>query len=159
MVVARRDAYLYFAYGSNMSSERLRARAPSARSLGAARLLHYVRRWHKMGRDGSGKCDVVYCGADSRAVVWGVLYEIDRADQAALDRAEELGVGYVEQVVEVLAENGPCAAFTYLAIPERTDAALRPLGWYKAHVLRGAREHGLPAACLRELEQVDVEPE
>ena len=48
---------LYFAYGSNLHPERLRERVPSAESLGVARLEAHVLRFHKRGRDGSGKCD------------------------------------------------------------------------------------------------------
>ena len=150
------DRFLYFAYGSNMSTERLRGRAPSARPVGIGRLLHHRRCWHKRGRDGSGKCDVVFAGLDGSAAVWGVLFEIKETDRAALHRAEGLGVGYAQRTVAVLTATGTRRAMTYQAKPDQTDSTLRPLAWYKAHVVRGAREHGLPAACVRKLEEVDV---
>ena len=150
--------FLYFAYGSNMSTERLRGRTPSARPVGIGRLPHHRRCWHKRGRDGSGKCDVVFAGVDSDEAVWGVLFEIDEAEKAALHRAEGLGVGYLEKTVAVLTEAEVRRAMTYQAKPGQTDAALRPFAWYKAHVVRGAREHGLPADCVRELEAVAVQP-
>lgn len=141
----------YFAYGSNMSTPRLRARAPSARPVGIARLPAHAHRWHKVGRDGSGKCDVVHtgCGKDG---VWGVLFRLGRTDQRALDRAEGLGVGYDRRIVRVETEAGPRTAWTYCAKPGQINAALRPKAWYKAHVQRGAREHGLPAAYARVLD-------
>lgn len=148
--------FLYFAYGSNMSTERLRGRTPSARPVGIGRLLHHRRCWHKRGRDGSGKCDVVFAGLDGDHAVWGVLFEIDEADRAALHRAEGLGVGYLAKTVPVLTTSGTRPAMTYQAKPDQTDSALRPFAWYKAHVVRGAREHGLPAECVREIEAVDV---
>ena len=49
---------LYFAYGSNMSSVRLRARVNSAQPLGVARLPGHRLRWHMHSLDGSGKCDI-----------------------------------------------------------------------------------------------------
>lgn len=150
--------FLYFAYGSNMSTERLRGRTPSARPVGIGRLPRHRRCWHKRGRDGSGKCDVVFAGVDSDEAVWGVLFEIDEAEKTALHRAEGLGVGYLEKTVAVLTEAGVRRAMTYQAKPGQTDATLRPFGWYKAHVVRGAREHGLPADCVRELEAVTVQP-
>ena len=150
--------FLYFAYGSNMSSARLRGRTPSAHPVCIGRLPHHRRLWHKRGSDGSGKCDVVFAGADSDEAVWGVLFEIDEAEKAALHRAEGLGVGYLEKTVAVLTEAGVRHAMTYQAKPGQTDATLRPFAWYKAHVVRGAREHGLPADCVRELEAVAVRP-
>jgi len=153
--VARRS-YLYFAYGSNMSSERLRARTPSAISLGRARLPDHVLRWHKLGRDGSGKCDIEPTDASGEDV-WGVLYEIDLADKDALDAVEGLGVGYDEYAGRVQTDSGVRDALTYKARPDRIDPDLRPRGWYKAHVLRGAREHGLPADYVDRIACVDVD--
>lgn len=151
----RDGTYLYFAYGSNMSTVRLRGRAPSARPVAIGRVLHHVRRWHKRGRDGSGKCDIVFVGADSDAAVWGVLFRIAASERAALDRAE--GPGYTEAIVPVVTATCTCHAVTYQAKAGQTDAALRPFAWYKAHVLRGAREHGLPAACVAALARVAVQ--
>ena len=148
--------YLYFAYGSNLSSERLRARAPSAVSLGRARLPHHALRWHKLGRDGSGKCNIEFTGADSRQVVWGVLYRIDRRDKPALDRAEGLGVGYDEDTVDIHTDGGCCRALSYKARPDKIDATLRPLHWYKTHVYEGAREHGLPTEYVERIAAVEV---
>ncbi len=147
--------YLYFAYGSNMSSERLCGRTPSAVPLGRARLAHHGLRWHKLGRDGSGKCDIEPADAPGESV-WGVLYEIGRADKHALDTVEGLGVGYNEQTVRVETANGVEKALTYKARPDKIDPTLRPLAWYKAHVLRGAREHGLPEEYVRRIAAVGV---
>ena len=57
--------------------------------------------------------------------------------------------------MRIVTGDGERLALTYHANPERIDASLRPRGWYKAHVVRGAREHGLPADYIRELEQVE----
>ncbi len=152
---AARRTYLYFAYGSNMSSERLRARTPSAISLGKARLPGYTLRWHKLGRDGSGKCDIEFSDAPG-AAVWGVLYRIDGAEKDRLDAVEGLGVGYDEQTVRVQADTGVSDVLTYKARPDKIDPALRPLAWYKGHVLRGATEHGLPGEYVRRIAAIAV---
>ena len=149
------DAYTYFAYGSNMSSLRLRLRTPSARALGIGRLPGHALRWHKLGRDGSGKCDIAESG-EQVGGVWGVLYRIALAEKPILDRIEGLGIGYEEEEVRVETEDGPVAALTYKAKPGRIDAQLRPLADYKRHVLLGAREHGLPMAYRRAIERVAV---
>ena len=152
---AVRRTYLYLAYGSNMSSERLLARTPSAVSLGRARLPGYALRWHKLGRDGSGKCDIEPTEAPGDAV-WGVLYEIDLADKDHLDDVEGLGVGYDEQAVRVQTNTGVSDALTYKARPDKIDPRLQPLAWYKAHVLHGATEHGLPDEYVRRIAAVTV---
>ncbi|MDE0178311.1 MAG: gamma-glutamylcyclotransferase [Gammaproteobacteria bacterium] len=152
---ATKDTYLYFAYGSNMSSERLRARTPSAISLGRARLPGYTLRWHKLGRDGSGKCDIEPSDAPGTAV-WGVLYGINSTEKAGLDAVEGLGVGYDQHTVRVETGTVVREAITYKARPDMIDAALRPLDWYKAHVLHGATEHGLPDEYVARITAVAV---
>ncbi|WP_116473083.1 gamma-glutamylcyclotransferase [Zobellella maritima] len=142
----------YFAYGSNMSLARLRRRVPSARSLGAYKLTGHALRFHKRGRDGSAKCDAYATGDDSDHLL-GVLFDISESDKKTLDIAEGLGQGYSEKEVAVTDQNGLAVlAITYYAT--HIDDALAPYGWYKAHVLAGAREAGLPAAYIRQIEVV-----
>ena len=149
------QTYLYFAYGSNLSTERLRGRVPSAAPRGRGRLPRHILRWHKVGRDGSGKCDIVPAGRSE--VVWGVLFDVAWSEKHALDAAEGVGIGYFEKEVRILTGDGERRALTYHANPDRIDPDLRPRDWYKDHVVRGAREHGLPADYIRMLERVQVE--
>lgn len=142
----------YFAYGSNMLTARLRERVPSARAIGIGQLVGHALRWDKRSwRDGSGKCDAEATGRKDD-VVWGVLFELDPEDKLALDKAEGLGAGYLEETVNVLTEPGQVTAVTYYATDK--DASLRPYHWYKALVIAGAREHGLPASYRSRLELV-----
>ena len=154
MHVNKERTYLYFAYGSNLSTERLQGRVPSARARGRGRLLHHSLRWHKRGKDGSGKCDIV--STDGRSVVWGVLFDIAWDEKPALDAVEGLGTGYFEKEVRIVTDDGECLALTYHANPAGIDAALRPFDWYKDYVVRGAREHGLPADYVRALELIET---
>jgi hypothetical protein len=73
----------YFAYGSNMLTERLRRRVPSTKPIGPARLDGFELRFHKRGADGSAKCDVVAGGDGS---VHGVLFKICAEERYLLDR-------------------------------------------------------------------------
>ena len=142
----------YFAYGSNMLTARLRERVPSATAIGIGQLVGHALRWDKRSwQDGSGKCDAE---ATSRSddVVWGVLFEVEPKDKPALDKAEGVGAGYLEETVNVLTEAGLVTAATYCANDK--DATLRPYHWYKALVIAGAREHGLPASYRSRLELV-----
>jgi hypothetical protein len=142
----------YFAYSSNMLTDRLRERVPSATAIGIGQLVGYALRWDKRSlQDGSGKCDAEATGRQDD-VVWGVVFELDPEDKPALDKAEGLGAGYTEKTVNVLTETGPVTAVMYYATDK--DASLRPYHWYKALVIAGAREHGLPPSYRSRLELV-----
>jgi gamma-glutamylcyclotransferase len=138
--------FLNFAYGSNLSSCRLRARTSSARSLGVARLDGRALAWHKRSVDGSGKCDIV---AHKTAVVWGVVFEIARSEKPLLDAAEGLHQGYALTDVSVVLDGGLVVAQAYVATD--LDATALPYHWYKAFVVAGAAEHGLPAPYRAQL--------
>jgi len=133
--------FLYFAYGSNLLSARLRARTPSARKAGNAILPRFALRWHKIGCDDTGKCDVIFTGRPADRV-YGVAWAIRRSELPALDFHEELDTGYYACNVPIAIGAQRRLARTYRAIP--IDPALKPLDWYKRFVLDGAREHGLP---------------
>jgi cation transport regulator ChaC len=106
---------LYFAYGSNMSTARLRHRVPSCRVVCIVRLPKYRLRFHERSKDGSGKCNAIYTEAPTDGV-FGVVYEISLNEKAALDRAEGLGRGYNEQRLSVLSsDQRDLQALTYIA--------------------------------------------
>jgi gamma-glutamylcyclotransferase len=152
----RADRFLYFAYGSNLLTRRLRAanRAPSAQSLCIARLSHHRLSFDKLSeRDGSGKCDAEHTGRLTDCVI-GVVYRIDLAEQAALDLVEGVGFGYRRDEVEVESDDGRLRCHTYLAT--RKQPGIQAFDWYKALVLAGAREHGLPSAYIEAIEAVDA---
>lgn len=130
----------YFAYGSNMSVRRMTARVPSAEAVGIACLPHYRLAFHKIGRDGSGKCDITPCKSNE---VHGVIYRMARRHKPLLDACEDLGRGYRDQRLAVAAADGSnLQVFTYVAL--RRDASLLPFDWYLRHLVEGADEHRLP---------------
>lgn len=142
---------LNFSYGSNMLSRRIGLRVPSAHFVHTATLAGYVLRWHKVGQDGSGKCDIVKTSAPG-ACVFGVVYELAADEKRRLDDAEGLGHGYDEKQVTLGLASGSTTAWTYCATA--IDASLRPYSWYKALVVAGAQEHGLPGGYIDQLNQV-----
>ena len=139
---------LYLAYGSNMLPRRIELRLGPCASVGVARLPGYALRFHKRGRDGSGKCDAFLTG-DPADVLYGVIYALSVTQRAMLDELE--GTGYGSREVRVETRAGPLSAYAYVARPGHTDSELRPFHWYKSIVEAGARAHGLPAPYIDDI--------
>lgn len=146
----------YFAYGSNMPSAQMAERCPGAVALGAARLRGRrlaFNAWSE--RRGGLVADVPPAPGGG---VWGVLWRVTEAHAAALDRYEGVARGqYRRASVRVERPGGgETDAFAYVirapGVEGPTTAA------YRALLVEGAREHGLPAAWVRLLEAVPVAP-
>lgn len=144
---------LYFAYGSNLYTPRLRFRVPDCRHLGIATLRRHQLRFHKRSIDGSAKCDAFQTIFDDDFVL-GALFEIPESQKGALDRAEGLGGGYLEKSVTVEGTGGVTEAVTYVADQSAITTSLQPYGWYRDFVLRGAAEHRLPLDYVRRFIEV-----
>jgi gamma-glutamylcyclotransferase len=141
---------IYFAYGSNMSFKRLSARISNITRLGVATLSKHDLRFHKISeKDGSGKCDIFETNDPEHQVI-GVVYEIDPSEKHILDTYE--GVGYEVKEINVEMGGDLVSAFAYYAT--YIDQTLKPLHWYKEHVLRGARENDLPEYYIRRIEMI-----
>jgi len=144
---------LYFSYGSNMSIRRIGRRIPSVRAVTVAKLPRHQLLFHKVGRDGSAKCDAAET-PDTNAHVVGVVFDICASGERALDRAEGLGRGYDIKTVSVESRDGQLIdVATYYAT--HIDASLKPFHWYKTHVLVGAREHQLPDPYVQFIEGIE----
>ncbi len=138
---------LYFAYGSNLKAERLRSRVGEFGTRGIARLADHQLCFAKRGKDGSGKACFEAARGDH---VWGVLYALDHVQLSALDAFE---LGYSRVTVRLEHVDGTSVdAVTYRA-EQRTDEPV-PFAWYKALLVEGAREHGLPQDWQRRLEAI-----
>lgn len=147
------DPLAYFAYGSNMCTQRLQHRVPSARPYSTGFVAARVLRFHKGSKDQSGKCDASRTDVPTDRV-WGVVFTIDAAQKVALDDAEGLGNGYQQEEVNVQTGHGPVTAFAYIAVPDAIQTTLQPYDWYKDFVLAGAIEHRLPDDYVADLQRV-----
>lgn len=148
-----KQVFSYFAYGSNMCTNRLRERTPSVQPVGRGSVRGHQLRWHKKSHDGSGKCDLFSTG-DHDHWVHGVLFEISELEKPLLDAVEGLYKGYEEKTVEVITASGVIPAVTYYATV--IDEAVRPYEWYKRFVVEGAIEYGLPDYYVQELQLIEV---
>ncbi|CDZ42737.1 RES domain protein [Neorhizobium galegae bv. officinalis] len=148
-MIAGGEGIIYFAYGSNMRTERLRFRTPGCKVIGPATLVGHELRFHKSSKDGSAKCDAFLTGVSTDLVI-GILFSIPSSQKAALDRAEGLGKGYEEATITVMTVDGKAMdAVTYLASESAIDDKLKPYQWYIDFVESGAKEHGIPDAYLQ----------
>ena len=145
---------LYFSYGSNMSTIRLTERVPSAHAVAVARLQKHRLKFHKVGKDSSGKGDIE-CTYDEKDFVYGVVFEILNSEKPQLDSHEGFKNGYDDKIVSIYTQDGKeLSAFTYFAT--NIDPDLKPYEWYIEHVIRGAREHGLPADYINIILDIDA---
>jgi cation transport regulator ChaC len=149
---------LYFAYGSNMDEQRLKAanRCPNARFIFNASLPEHRLVFTQGSSTDDCAADVV---PDPASWVWGVVYDITDSDRKQLDARESVAIhayrpkevlvhphGDVEQRIMVL---------TYGA-SDTADSIRPPTREYLNHLLRGARRWGLPTDYIAELERVKV---
>jgi gamma-glutamylcyclotransferase len=141
---------LYFAYASNMDPQTFRRRCSGARPLGRARLPGYQLAFNRYSRQRrGGSADVV---EDASSTVWGVLYEVDEACIASMDRVEGVPTAYRRQRVKILDSAGePQEATTYVASP---TGDFLPSRSYLEVILRGARAYGLPPEYIAHLERL-----
>lgn len=128
---------IYFAFGSNMRTEKIRLQVQSATSLGIARILDKRFVCNKESLDGSAKANLVN---SKGSIVWGVLFEIDSEELKKLDKAEG---GYKRVLITTLdSQNNHIKAFTYIS--DKTVKNNLPYDWYKNLIIEGAYEHRLP---------------
>jgi gamma-glutamylcyclotransferase len=140
----------YFAYGSNLWIDQMASRTgpigqgddrPRIARLPDHRLVFNMR-----GGDGQVYANVEGPGA----AVIGVIY---RCSPAALDKLDTYERGYERRRIVVTDESGATlGAVAYVAKPDRIVRGGKPSAEYLEKVIRGARQHGLPDAYIREIE-------
>lgn len=146
----------YFAYGSNLCRSRLRERIGSAPFDRIARLTGHELRFHKRGRDGSGKADAYATGSPDHAV-WGALVELDTRQLATLDRHEP-GYGRLVVEVELSEDDLRSPAHVYIAHPAAVDPSAVPFTWYREMVVAGGAARGLPNHYLARIAAIPAQP-
>ena len=148
----------YFAYGSNLHPLRLQQRVPSSQAVGVAVLSQHQLRWHKRGRDGSGKCDAFFTGNKNDQLI-GVVYSLLAVEKHLLDHAEGLGNGYYLAAATLQVNGQALDTFFYQAEDAHIDGNLQPYEWYHQLVLHGGRIHDLPASYIKHIAAVSTMPD
>ena len=130
----------YFAYGSNLDREQMRACCPGASPAFTASLHHYKlifsgwsRRWH------GGTASIRAVRGEK---VLGGVYEVSKSDLRRLDKEEGYPDKYDRIEVIINREMGePVKAFTYIL--KRQPGEAKPSADYLAVIQRGYRDWGL----------------
>jgi hypothetical protein len=142
----------YFAYGSNMLTERLRRRCPSANLLGVATVENWAFTFSKRSKHGCGMGTI---SQSAGSKLFGVVFEIEERERNKLDAAEGLGYGYDRDdafAVQMRDSSQILITTTYIANPSHYDLTLKPFDWYRALVIAGAKQHALPSDYVGTLE-------
>lgn len=122
----------YFAYGMNTNSSEMRCRCPRAQSLGAAILPDHEFRF-------ATHADIIeYPGLETH----GVLWEITKDCETALDLLEGFPHYYQKKMVTVQHQGQEIQAMTYYMTGDRPDAL--PSSSYLAMIMDGYHEHHVP---------------
>ncbi len=155
------DSYFnYFAYGSNMLTERLTApdRCPSAKAVGVAFADGYSLDFSKFSKkDKSGKATLFESPGQLQ---YGVVFTIKKCDLEKLDDAEGLGKGYDKKDnfnVTLVSTGTIQSTFTYIATYNSKHTHLRPFDWYLALVVAGAMQHKLPEEAIADYKGTDFQ--
>lgn len=103
------DVFLYFAYGSNLLSERIHLHNPSAEFCYVARLQDFELDFG----NSQGKTNETWHGGIATVnqspgdEVWGVVWKIDKSNLSSLDKQEGVNSGtYVPIEITVYTEEG-----------------------------------------------------
>ncbi|XP_023326928.1 gamma-glutamylcyclotransferase isoform X2 [Eurytemora carolleeae] len=147
------STFSYFAFGSNLSSQRIRINNPSARFRSIAKLSDYKLDFNYFSKRWQGAPATLVPHEGEH--VWGVLWELDQEHLETLDKQEGVPRVYKRMEVRVELEDGRSEiAYTYYLVkPDEPDK--RPSKVYLDVILTGAREHSLPSHYLARLEAIE----
>jgi hypothetical protein len=145
---------IYFAYGADLNPAQLSRWAPTYRSIGVGRLPGYRLTFPRYSPEWRGALASVE--PSPNAAVFGALYEVPADDIPVLhhergydpDGPPELNEHLFREVsVRRLTPGDTLSAWTYIAVPDKTAAAM-PSPAYLNAMLDGARYHRLPRAYV-----------
>jgi gamma-glutamylcyclotransferase (GGCT)/AIG2-like uncharacterized protein YtfP len=130
---------LYLGYGANTNRGAMRHRCPTAVYVGNARLLDFRLIFRSVADVIPDRGRSVVCSA----------WEIQRDDEAALDRFEGFPSHYGKQYADIVIRGVKWRAMFYVMAGNRSDRHEPPSGY--EHTLRvGYRECGMPEAQIDE---------
>lgn len=138
--------WLYFAYGSNMNSERMKDRcgADNFTDLGKANLAGYDFYFY-----GKGHANIKLYASK---MIEGVLWNINEECLKKLDQVEGYPNVYQRQAVKVNWQNKNILAQVYIV--EKDNTTSKPSFEYLQTVLTGAQEHHLSESYIQKIKDL-----
>jgi gamma-glutamylcyclotransferase len=139
---------LYFAYGSNLSSEQMLRRCPDSTPLDTAYLAGYELCFPFSSATWGGK-GVAGIQPHQDRNVYGVVYQMSEQSLMILDQYEGHPFKYCRKRLKVLtSDNASTDVWIYIPMTDRSHDFYHPSRRYIAAIIRGAMEHSLPSKYL-----------
>lgn len=125
----------YFAFGSNMSAQRMKERLGWSPSRSGAILSNYEMVFNKHSNDG-GKANIMYSHG---FLVEGILYSVNEEDLLILDKYEGVAANQYKRHEVVVSNNSNSSikAIAYKAL--NTAEVSAPTEDYLNHILKGKK--------------------
>jgi len=142
----------YFAYGSNMCPDQMVARCPSAIKTSTGVLPDMRLVFNRRGTYRPGSVASLEPAPGER--VYGVIWKMSTQEFARLDEAEDPTAYRREEATVYSLQGMPYACHLYIALPNAEDS---PDPEYLAHMLKCAKDAGLPTGYLRALEALTAQ--
>ena len=126
----------YFAYGSNMNSERVRARGLEYSQVLSGQLSGYELSFNKYSAKREGSAANIT--KQENAVTEGVLYLLSGEEQIIqMDPFEGFPDHYSRELLSIATKSEPVKAWVYIANQRFIRENLLPPRWYLNHLLAG----------------------
>ncbi|KAB1276113.1 Gamma-glutamylcyclotransferase [Camelus dromedarius] len=150
------ESFLYFAYGSNLLTERIHLRNPSAAFCCVACLqdfkLDFGNSQGKTSETWHGGIATVFESPGDE--VWGVVWKMNKSNLSSLDTQEGVKSGtYVPIEVNVSTQEGK--EITCRSYQMKNYQSVPPSPQYKKVICMGAKENGLPLEYQKKLNAVE----
>ncbi|XP_036309657.1 gamma-glutamylcyclotransferase isoform X1 [Pipistrellus kuhlii] len=150
------ESVMYFAYGSNLLTERIHLRNPSAEFCCVARLQDFKldfgnpqgktsETWH------GGIATIFHSPGDE---VWGIVWKMNKSNLSSLDKQEGVNSGtYAPMEVNVYTQEGK--KITCRSYQMKNYESAPPSPQYKKVICMGAKENGLPLEYQKKLNAIE----
>ena len=126
----------YFAYGSNMNSERVRARGLEYSQVSSGQLSGYELSFNKYSANREGSAANIT--KQENAVTEGVLYLLSGEEQIIqMDPFEGFPDHYSRELLSIATKSESVRAWVYIANQRFIRRNLLPPRWYLNHLLAG----------------------
>ncbi|XP_054427296.1 gamma-glutamylcyclotransferase [Pteronotus mesoamericanus] len=146
------ECFLYFAYGSNLLTERIHLQNPSAVFFCVARLQDFKLDFGNF----QGKTSKIWHGGIATIFqspgdeVWGVVWKMNKSNMSSLDKQEE---AYDPIEINVYTQEGK--EITCRSYQMRNYESALPSPQYKKVICMGAKENGLPLEYQKKLNAIE----